>query len=101
MILIIMGFSKRSLKLATAVLAGFLFLSNCVFAHAAETNFWKQRQQSLQLASLLPAPAVAEISKLQIPTDVIPAKPYRGEHSGMTAVADLLSALPPSIGSVR
>src|SRR5437762_2927516 len=52
---------KRLKKAFSTGLAVVTFLTNCVLAHAAETNFWKERQKSLpqpppQLAMNLPVP---------------------------------------------
>src|ERR1051325_304404 len=61
-----MSFGRLSIKIISAFLSLLLFVTNTLLAHALETNFWRERQECVQLAGLLPAPEIGN-STFQAP----------------------------------
>ena len=97
-----------------------LFATNCLFAHSQETNFWKERENSIQLASL---PAVAGLpgnilKSSSFPNASIGNPSWIPASAGMTALSarrlnkwlkgakdnqlnNLISSFPASFGTIR
>src|ERR1044071_1360472 len=101
---------KPSFIKSLAACLSLILLANNVLAYAHETNFWKERKEAIQLASLLPAPEIGsplgrhsgESRNLALkPAFEKNFKNWIPASAGMTGSLGFLAALPASLGSIR
>jgi len=93
----------------TAVLTVIFVGTNCIFAHASETNFWKERKKNFELASLPPVHnAFGPISPPSSLSKSISSgisnnkiKRWLKKDSSNETLKEVLKALPAQYGSIR
>jgi len=95
--------SRRAATLRglSLLLAVFFFISNVTLLHAAETNFWKERQKAASLANSL---QLAQLPAPIFPSNMIPGSPRPMIVSPALSripQSDVLRNLPYNIGTIR
>jgi hypothetical protein len=90
---------SRPMKGLAAILAMLTFITNCALLHATETNFWKDRQKTLQQAEIKLASALPVVPNLTNPH--IPASTSFSHLTPTQKELPILQSLSPAYGSVR
>src|SRR5436190_1499941 len=100
-------------KILATALSALLFISNGLLVHAAETNFWKERKEQLdlQLASLPQHRSISPIGASSQPfketisprlNSTLQAALAKNKSLALnTKIRDLIKSVPASAGSIR
>jgi hypothetical protein len=98
-----MLFTDRFLRNTCTFLAG-LVLTNTALAYSAETNFWKEREKSIQVAALLPTAEITSLKSQTLNSKQASSASSLKSISSLefeTCHLEFLSHLPANLGTLR